>query len=479
MKTNHIIYSALAALLLGGAGTAEASAEVTAISAQAATTLTGYLKIVDKASGTMSIYDNQTVEVTPDTEGTVSLGMASITIGHITLTDISIKGVGYNDGSLSGNGLDVTVKGISDPVKASVTGTPDSFTLTVTVNWGDGDTGTADVMFSTQPIVPVAGDPGVISSSYPGTVTVTAPDPQRDNAVTTYTLPLTISVAYDADGNAGVTIPEMKFCEVEMLPLGRSDEEQDYYYIIPALTVDATVSHSGERTVISREQYNYYIGDKDYFIGLDGSTNADGFMRMTIQLHDPVTDNDIEAIFSNGEMPASKLEGTITASMGGNALLGKGVEAAIMITPKGTGESADFVIPSITLPGIGELGEIKLENVDATHYGEATVDYDCHATGVKIMNGAMTADIDLNGYVDADGNADFQITVVTPVGPVDVRFTGKNFGSSTGIENVEAAIDGASQWYDLRGVRVDGANLAPGVYIERRADGSTVKRLVR
>ena len=43
----------------------------------------------------------------------------------------------------------------------------------------------------------------------------------------------------------------------------------------------------------------------------------------------------------------------------------------------------------------------------------------------------------------------------------------------------DAAVEGPSAFYTIGGVEVDGDNLAPGLYIERRADGSALKILVK
>ena len=99
----------------------------------------------------------------------------------------------------------------------------------------------------------------------------------------------------------------------------------------------------------------------------------------------------------------------------------------------------DFLLPDLTLPGLGTLGDIELTNVTTTTEADGTVVYNATVEDMSLPGGDIHAKVVLaNGdgkscTTDAAGNAHFNIDVIwymdypanTQEMPIYVTFNGK------------------------------------------------------
>ena len=57
---------------------------------------------------------------------------------------------------------------------------------------------------------------------------------------------------------------------------------------------------------------------------------------------------------------------------------------------------------------------------------------------------------------------------------VDVRTLGTRYDMTNAVENIECDVVGDSEaeieWFDMRGVKVNPANLAPGIYVRKQGE---------
>lgn len=106
--------------------------------------------------------------------------------------------------------------------------------------------------------------------------------------------------------------------------------------------------------------------------------------------------------------------------------------------------------------------------------------YKGHIDGMKLMDGAITANVDLNGTITAAGKADFTINVIwvndgTEI-PILVKFNGQK--TSSAVETITTDVNAPAEYYNLNGIRVSESSLAPGLYI-RRQGGKSTKIIVK
>ena len=151
--------------------------------------------------------------------------------------------------------------------------------------------------------------------------------------------------------------------------------------------------------------------------------------------------------------------------------------ATIEITETGEGKCT-FVLPDLTLTGIGNLGDIEVSDVAVTVDDNETKTYAGSVEGMSLMGGAIGADVELNGTIDVNGICDFKIDVLwnsmagQPMDvPINVTFTTNEIPA--GVEGINGE---AVAVYGVAGaVAVSGCNGAIEVYT---ADGRLVKSVM-
>lgn len=176
--------------------------------------------------------------------------------------------------------------------------------------------------------------------------------------------------------------------------------------------------------------------------------------------------------------------------------------ATIEITDNGNG-TCTFKLPNFSFQG-ATLGDIVVENVTMTETEDITT-YKGSVKGLVLVPAAdpepgITADIELEGTIDANGTVDFNIDVMwlEAKTPIYVTFTTNSLASVEGINAATAAVygttgaiaingyTGMAQVYNMGGTLVasrivDGdatIDVTAGIYIVR-IDGTNVKVIVK
>ena len=117
---------------------------------------------------------------------------------------------------------------------------------------------------------------------------------------------------------------------------------------------------------------------------------------------------------------------------------------------------------------------ISVPSVSVTSVGNGLKAYDGAVIGSQVKPG-VTLDITLHGFSDRSNNFNIELDMLW------VEQNARLSGSFSGTENTSAITDVpasdidngvAEEYYDLRGVRVDGTNLRPGIYIRRKGNRS-------
>ena len=163
-------------------------------------------------------------------------------------------------------------------------------------------------------------------------------------------------------------------------------------------------------------------------------------------------------------------------------------EAAIQIVPNGDG-TCTFTLPNFTLKGETPddddlaIGDIVVDNVtinqkDGANYYEGTVNK------LELLEGFIKAHVSLSGTVE-----NMKIDVIWLRGneddlsdpdhlPIYVEFS-KKPDSTTGTTDITVDVDNLNapvEFYNLQGIRVNGDNLTPGIYVRRQ--GSAVSKIL-
>ena len=163
--------------------------------------------------------------------------------------------------------------------------------------------------------------------------------------------------------------------------------------------------------------------------------------------------------------------GYLNIEMGGSSIA-KNQAATIEITETGEGKCT-FVLPDLTLTGLGNLGTIEVSDVTVTVDDNETKTYAGSVEGMSLLGGAIGADVELNGTIDANGICDFKIDVLWKEQnlPINVTFTTNEIPA--GVEGING--DAVAVYGMAGAVAVSGCNGAIEVYT---ADGRLVKSVM-
>lgn len=158
------------------------------------------------------------------------------------------------------------------------------------------------------------------------------------------------------------------------------------------------------------------------------------------------------------EPEAKTYNGYLNISMMGSPVA-TNQKTTVEITP--TGESTcDFLLPDLTLEGLGSLGSIDLKEVgvDTDFFGNAT--YSKASTPMTLLDGAINAKVSLDGSISSMGEVSMTIPVIwvmseTEELPIEVSFSTKPTGTEySGYLNI-----------DIEGLGAVAINSKASVYI--------------
>ncbi len=141
---------------------------------------------------------------------------------------------------------------------------------------------------------------------------------------------------------------------------------------------------------------------------------------------------------------------------------------AVVITETGDNKCT-FVLPDLALDmGYGpvSLGKIEVPDVTITE-NNGVKTYAGKVDGMKLMGGAIVADVVLNGTIDAADKVSMKIDVMWNNIPINVTFT----SDKAGISDITADDNAEVEYYRLDGVKV--SEPSNGIYIRRQGNKVT------
>lgn len=141
---------------------------------------------------------------------------------------------------------------------------------------------------------------------------------------------------------------------------------------------------------------------------------------------------------------------------------------AVVITETGDNKCT-FVLPDLALDmGYGpvSLGKIEVPDVTITE-NNGVKTYAGKVDGMKLMGGAIVADVVLNGTIDAADKVSMKIDVMWNNIPINVTFT----SDKAGISDITVDDNAEVEYYRLDGVKV--SEPSNGIYIRRQGNKVT------
>lgn len=174
------------------------------------------------------------------------------------------------------------------------------------------------------------------------------------------------------------------------------------------------------------------------------------------------------------EQQADKYDGTVTIELFGSDITEGGQAATLEIISTGA-NTCTMRLPNFTLSSLSPdpIGDIVVPDVSIN--GDT---YTGSVSGMKLMDGAIDADVELSGTINAAGEANFTINVLwNNQGaqiPILVKFNGSKVTGS--VEVVTADENTQTEYYSLSGLRVSADALTPGIYIRRQ--GKNVSKVI-
>lgn len=202
-------------------------------------------------------------------------------------------------------------------------------------------------------------------------------------------------------------------------------------------------------------------------IKIDGNTATITVENANGEDVDGKTSHVYTLTFSGAE--ASKTyNGYLNIEMNGGTL-SENQPTSIIITETGDNKCT-FILPDLSLDlgyGPQSLGKIEVPDVTITESnGDKT--YTGKVDGMKLLGGAIVADVVVNGTIDAADKVSMKIDVMWNNLPINVTFT----SDKAGINDITADDNAEAEFFRLDGVKVIGTPSA-GIYICRKGNKVT------
>lgn len=167
-------------------------------------------------------------------------------------------------------------------------------------------------------------------------------------------------------------------------------------------------------------------------VKLAGTITADSIADMKIDVLWIDGGLEIPVTFSSTPKDATYLDGYLNVSMGGNSLVANGTKQ-VMIYPTNPddngNETVAFALPNFEIDGLGSMGDIVVEKTLVTSENGVTT-YSGHVPELSLLDGAIIADVTLDGTVDEKSVAKMFINVVWEGMEIPVTFTTNSVHSS-------------------------------------------------
>lgn len=178
--------------------------------------------------------------------------------------------------------------------------------------------------------------------------------------------------------------------------------------------------------------------------------------------------NHIYTLTFSGAEAGKTYNGYLNIEMNGG-LLSENQPTSIIITETGA-DKCTFVLPDLALDlgyGPQSLGKIEVPDVTITE-SNGVKTYTGKVDGMKLLGGAIVADVVVNGTIDAADKVAMNIDVMWSGIPINVTFT----SDKAGIDDITADDNAAAEYYRLDGVKVIGQP-STGIYIRRQGNKAT------
>lgn len=447
------------------------------------TTFPGFLTITTSEGETNTHETEVTIITTSDEHCIVKL--PGFKIMGMPVETLTLEKIGYtvdaegnettpDSRTYQGSFEDLSVLNGAVTASGTLTGSNvgTELTLNATVNvesWGE----TVEVIFAPSYQAPFTG---AVNNTYlPGTLNVTLTDADHGNETVTAEIPLTVNIATSVNSE-GEILPTCSI-EIPAYTIGRFD--------FPEMKFD-NVSVTGASTLLQfySQFESFEVNDEIGSITgtLEGSMKGHEMAQISINFNFDYSHVSVQSTFSYGQISDNIYQGTLTIDMGGSDITGGGQEAVVIITPSADGMNCTLTLPDFELTGIGKLGDIVVTDVEMVDDGIDRIVYKGQTMGMQLMDGAIEADVYLNGYSTYEGFATFDIIVVWNGINIRVRFNGElstgNLPSSVEVTTTDNEVP---MFYNLNGIRLNVENvssLPAGLYIER-CGNKTRKILVK
>jgi len=202
---------------------------------------------------------------------------------------------------------------------------------------------------------------------------------------------------------------------------------------------DVTVAEADGVTTYTKAetQMGLLDGAINATVSLDGKIDANGQVAMVIPVVWDASDMglgevSIDVTFST-KPAGTEYSGFLNISMM-NEQVAVNSRTSVYIVDVADGQCM-FLLPDLTLEGLGSLGDISLDGVTVATDGDATT-YTKAATQMGLLDGAINATVSLDGKIDANGQAAMVIPVVWDASDmglgevsIDVTFSTKPAGT--------------------------------------------------
>ena len=405
----------------------------------------------------------------------LDLGDGPASLGDIVVENVKVTTAPDGSKTFEGNveGMELAEGAIIADVTLS--GTADSegmAQMVIKVNWEGID---IDVEFNGQaeekPEVPVTPTPGdSVWDLTEGIITVE----MNGYDITEGGTPATLHTARMDDGKYTFMVPDF------MLALDADNTPANLGDIVVNGITASQLSGSLTRYTGTVDNLSLAGGSIAANASIDGTIAADGTTVINVDVewimedgrHVPIMVRFTNTPRSNNTAEDESYSGVMTAEIEGEPIRTFGV--LLRISPHSPGrcnmtiEGFDFS-PASRAAGLGHT--INIPGVCVTPLADGMTGYDGNTSGISVSAG-ITVDAILHGFTTETGHHSLSLDLLWAEQGVRIAGTFDGHIDVTAIDapgSDRTDNDENAEWYNMQGIRVNGANLRPGVYIKRTA----------
>ena len=405
----------------------------------------------------------------------LDLGDGPASLGDIVVENVKVTTAPDGSKTFEGNveGMELAEGAIIADVTLS--GTADSegmAQMVIKVNWEGID---IDVEFNGQaeekPEVPVTPTPGDgVWDLTEGIITVE----MNGYDITEGGTPATLHTARMDDGKYTFMVPDF------MLALDADNTPANLGDIVVNGITASQLSGSLTRYTGTVDNLSLAGGSIAANASIDGTIAADGTTVINVDVewimedgrHVPIMVRFTNTPRSNNTAEDESYSGVMTAEIEGEPIRTFGV--LLRISPHSPGrcnmtiEGFDFS-PASRAAGLGHT--INIPGVCVTPLADGMTGYDGNTSGISVSAG-ITVDAILHGFTTETGHHSLSLDLLWAEQGVRIAGTFDGHIDVTAIDapgSDRTDNDENAEWYNMQGIRVNGANLRPGVYIKRTA----------